>query len=177
MQHEEKIIIWAFSGTGKSAIADGKRIVDADDEYFRFHLFDPILPQDIQSEYRHILDKPYPENLILFVKEVQADIVLLNCHTSLLQHFENVYLVYPSADLKETFLSRYRNRGDNISYITYMADTYEGILEALSVLPYPRYIIAEQNTYLKDIILNEWGEVNIDNFKVKNMRTISRDGR
>ena len=177
MRHKEKIIIWAFSGTGKSTVANGKRILDADSEYFMFHIFDPILPQDIQSEYQHILDKPYPANLIEFVMAVEADIVLLNCHTSLLQHFVNVYLIYPSANLKDIFLTRYKNRGNHLSYISYMTDAYEEILAALSVLPYPRYIITNQNTYLKNIIFNNCGEVDLDQFRKKHMRTISEEGR
>ncbi|MBO5365922.1 MAG: hypothetical protein J6A39_04770, partial [Peptococcaceae bacterium] len=90
MKYKEKIIIWTFSGTGKSSIADGEHIIDVDNAFFRFYAFDYILPQYLQQKYREILYKPYPTNLVEFVKAVNADVVLLNCHTSLLQHFDNV---------------------------------------------------------------------------------------
>ena len=155
MKYKEKIIIWTFSGTGKSSIANGEHIIDVDNAFFRFYAFDYILPQYLQQKYREILYKPYPTNLVEFVKAVNADVVLLNCHTSLLKHFSNVYLVYPSIELKETFLSRYKNRGDQASYISYMESTYEEMLATLSALSYPRYIITDKHTYLKNIILNK----------------------
>ena len=173
----EKVVIWAFSGTGKSSLADGNRILDVDSAFFRFYAFEFIFPQSLQQKYQEILYKPYPINLVEFVNTVDADIVLLNCHTILLKHFDNVYLVYPAANMKETFLLRYKNRGNDNSYIEYMTDTYDEMVSELSALPYPRYIITDKHTYLKDIIFDEGREMNLGKFKRKTVPTISADGR
>ena len=177
MADKKKIIIWGFPGVGKSLVANGKRIFDVDSAYFRFHMFDTIFSPEIQLEYQDILEKPYPENLIYFIKDVNADVVLTNCHVSLLHRFENVYLIYPTVELKEAFLRCYKNRGNDKSYIEYMSDTYEEILAALAALTYPRYIITEEDTYLKDIIFDDKGELDLSRFRNETVRTISREGR
>ncbi len=120
----EKHYVWGFPGIGKSSVSSELRIADADCEPFKFivskAVFDnPHLKENADCTQRN---PAYPGNYWDYVHSVDADIVLLNCHISLLEGLdkEKLMLVYPSADLKEEYLRRYTLRGENRSYIHYM---------------------------------------------------------
>ena len=145
--------MWGFPGIGKSFIADGEKIIDADCQYFQY--------KGVSMEGLHgdanwgvAIEPEYPENYIRYVNGVNAEIVLINCHISLLSRFENVEVVYPVKELKEEYLKRYQQRGDNESFVAYMNDSFEQMVDAIVSLPYPRYSITEKGMYLSDVILH-----------------------
>ena len=72
-------------------------------------------------------DPAYPKNYFDYIHSVDADMVLLNCHISLLEKLdgEDLLLVYPSAALKQEYLKRYALRGDNQTYIHCMETALE----------------------------------------------------
>ena len=125
----KKYYIWGFPGIGKSSVNSRFRIVDADCERFKF-----VLPEDLAGS-PHLRksmtytqrDPSYPNNYFDYIRSVDADIVLLNCHISLLEKLdgENLLLVYPSAALKQEYLERYALRGDNQTYIHCMETAFE----------------------------------------------------
>lgn len=55
-------------------------------------------------------DQAYPNNYFDYIHSVDADMVLLNCHISLLEKLdgEDLLLVYPSAALKQEYLKDMR---------------------------------------------------------------------
>ena len=55
------------------------------------------------EQKRFVKDPMYPENYIRAVKEVNAEVVLVNCEVELLNNFENVILYYPGRELKEEY--------------------------------------------------------------------------
>lgn len=162
-----KQIIWGFWGCGKSAVADGIRIVDADCELFKYT---EVNAEDLHSSFHDAQqihrNSDYPENYVAFVQQCDADIVLVNCEYPVLQRFDFVCLYYPSLSRKEEFIHRYIQRGDNPSFVEFMEEEYEGILKSLSFTPYPRYIATQANTYLSDLV-KQGGEMNMSGFITK----------
>lgn len=162
-----KQIIWGFWGCGKSAVADGIRIVDADCELFKYT---GVNAEDLHSSFHDAQqihrNSDYPENYVAFVQQCDADIVLVNCEYPVLQRFDSVCLYYPSLSRKEEFIHRYIQRGDNPSFVEFMEEEYEGILKSLSFTPYPRYIATQANTYLSDLV-KQGGEMNMSGFITK----------
>lgn len=164
----EKKIIWGFSGIGKSSLADGKRIIDADSHYFKFHMYDFVLSEELQVKHSEVLKKPYPNNLISFSQEVDCEAVLINCHTSLLEFFDNPYLVYPARELKEDYLKRYEDRGSSYSYIEHMNDVFDLMIDALSVEEYRRVVLVNKNQFLSDVLkFNDKGELDMSGFMTR----------
>lgn len=143
-----KIIVWAFYGAGKSAVADGNSIVDLDSVQYRFKnvgndLHD--LKPDVISKNGFIeRDSEYPDNYIRAIQKSDADVVLVNCELPVLEKLENVVLFYPNQSLKQEFLERYKNRGDNLSFIHMIEQDYEGMIRSLGRLPYPKYASNEK---------------------------------
>lgn len=162
-----KQIIWGFWGCGKSTVADGFKIVDADSALFKYtgvHTDDLHTSFHDAQQIQRNLD--YPENYIAFVQQCEANIVLVNCELPVLKRFDSVCLYYPSLSRKDEFIDRYKQRGDNSSFVTFMNEEYEGILKSLSFTPYPRYIVTRCNAYLSDL-LKQGGKIDMSSIMTK----------
>ena len=152
----EKCYLWGFPGIGKSSVSSKLRIVDADCERFLF-----VLPTGVsdglhsQENTGYTQRNPaYPHNYLDYVRSVDADVVLLNCHISLLEPLDRkkLLLVYPSADLKEEYLRRYALRGDNKTYIHHMEAAFDEMISAIKSSPYRKYELTNPNIYLQNLI-------------------------
>lgn len=153
----KKYYIWGFPGIGKSKAVNSRlRIVDADCERFKFSV-----PEDIINGLHSTKSKTwtqqnpaYPNNYLDYVHSVDADIVVLNCHISLLEMVdrEDLLLVYPSTTLKEEYLRRYMLRRDSSDYIRYMETAFDEIVAAVRDSPYRKYEITEPHIYLQNLI-------------------------
>ena len=152
----EKCYIWGFPGIGKSSVSSKLRIIDADHERFKF-----VIPKGV-SDGLHSQENigctqrnpSYPDNYLDYIHSVDAEMVLLNCHISLLETLdrEKLLLVYPSAALKEEYLRRYTLRGDNRTYIHYMETAFDEMIAAIKNSPYRTYEITDPNIYLQNLI-------------------------
>lgn len=152
----EKIYVWGFPGMGKSSVDNSLNIVDADSGYFRYE-FKCDRPSSLHRSdaWDNIsLSPDFPDNYLSYVKSVPADIVFLSCHISLLEHFDKdkVVVVYPNKNLKDEYLMRYTARGDNASYIEYMNENFDDIIDCLDRSSYRKLIISEPNMYLQNLI-------------------------
>jgi len=146
--------VWGFPGIGKSSADSELRIVDADCERFKY-----LLPENVPLHSREAVEQAqrnpsYPENYWNYVRSVDADIVLLNCHIGLLGAVdrERLLLVYPAPNLKEEYLRRYARRGDNESYVRYMETAFDEMVAAVRHSPYRKYEITNPNIYLQNLI-------------------------
>ncbi len=126
-------------------------IADADCERFKY-----LVPDDVPLHSREAMeqarrDPAYPQNYWNYVCAVDADIVLLNCHISLLGAVDRdrLLLVYPSKDLKEEYLRRYAQRGDNESYVRYMQTAFDEIVAAVKRSPYRKYEVDAETILIK----------------------------
>lgn len=147
-----KKIIWGFPGCGKSTIADGVRIIDADCMLFQYAAVDAASLHD-KYDGSSIKENPlYPGNYINYVNTIDADVVLINCHLSLLDRFENVEIVYPTIELKKDFLRRYQERGDHASFIQYMDEAFDDMLATINQLPFKKHQLDNKKRFIKDII-------------------------
>jgi len=150
----QKYYIWGFPGIGKTSANSKLRIEDADCERFKF-----LVSEDVPLHLREAMeqtrrDLAYPKNYWNYVRAVDADVVLLNCHISLLSKLdrERLLLVYPAPELKGEYLRRYAQRGDNESYIRYMETAFEEIVAAVKHSPYRKYEVTDPHIYLHDLI-------------------------
>lgn len=160
-----KKYIWGFPGMGKSYI-NNEKIVDVDCEQFKY-IFPNGVPDNLHrsGEWEGVLRNPeYPENYFKYIESLGADIVLLNCHISLLERLdkERVLLVYPCGELFTEYRKRYKDRGDNESFISYMTAEFEGMIQHIDSLNYKKYKVFSENTYLSDLFER-------NDFKVKIM--------
>ncbi len=149
-----KRYIWGFPGVGKSSLnITDFRVVDADSNRFEFR---DTVDEELHGTHngRHFVrDKNYPENYFDYIQSVDADVVLINCHLSLLDDFdkESLLVVYPSTSLLLEYRERWESRGDNASFISYMENEFEGIVDFIDSSDFKKFKVAEPNIYLSDL--------------------------
>ena len=164
-----KIVVWAFYGSGKSAVADGNSIVDLDSVQYRFKNVgnDPhdLKPDVISKNGFFERDSEYPDNYIRAIQKSDADVVLVNCELPVLEKLENVVLFYPNQSLKQEFLERYKNRGDNLSFIYMIEQDYEGMIRSLGRLPCPKFVANKNKKYLSELL--QGGKIDMSEFMIK----------
>lgn len=153
---KDKIYIWAFPGMGKSSLNTPKNVLDADCKMFEYHL------PPAQKSWLHrpqILpgvspQADYPQNYLDYIQNADAEIVLLNCHLSVLSGFdqEKLLLVYPSVELKPVYLDRYRQRKDHPSFVQHMEESFEDVVAAVKRAPFRKYEVKESYLYLQHLL-------------------------
>lgn len=149
-----KKYIWGFPGIGKSTLElPGVNIVDADSQLFEFKNVSADELHDNLAQGVFIRDENYPQNYIDYIKSVDADIVLINCHLSLLEQLdkESVLIVYPSQWLMFEYMQRYVARGDNTSFVSHMAVEAPRIIDYINHSDYKKYQVFTVDTFLSDL--------------------------
>lgn len=161
-----KRVIWGFPGVGKSFLGDGRKVIDADSVAFQFRVED-VWKLHGSGNRNATYNDEYPKNYIDYVKNADADVVLINCHLSLLKEFEDVEVVYPVKDLKQEYLDRYRRRGDNESFIKQMDENFDQMINLIEQLPgIKKHPVKEKEIYLSDVLSEGWEKV--DSMENKN---------
>lgn len=150
-----KRIIWGFPGCGKSFLADGKRIVDVDCRLFEFvGVNEELLHGGFGGSAERNLD--YPGNYLEYVKTCSADVVLVNCHLGLLSEFPGVEIIYPAKELKGEYLDRYRKRGDDESFLSYMDESFEQMVDMIEGMEgVQKYRMETPEIYFSDVLKKE----------------------
>jgi len=103
------MIVWAFPGLGKSELA--KKHPEYEDADVRRFMFSGIEKgSELHGKtYDCTANEAFPQNYIEYVKQFENAPdrhVLINCSLPLCRNFENIVLVYPSRQIKETIRER-----------------------------------------------------------------------
>ena len=93
-----KYYVWGFPGVGKSSLRSSYRIVDADSNAFLFSGVSSSSLHQTADKEGIVRQKDYPQNYLDYIRTTDGDIILINCHVSLLKELdrENLLLIYPS---------------------------------------------------------------------------------
>lgn len=146
--------LWCFPGLGKSSLQiEGLLSVDADCELFKFRNVSADALHSAEGGKNYQRDESYPGNYLGYIRSVEADVVLLNCHISLLEQLdkEQVLVVFPGLRLLPEYLERYKNRGDHPSFIAFMAEEAEGMIRCIEDSGFDSYKVMAPNMYLQDL--------------------------
>ena len=155
---KQKRIIWGFPGSGKSTFVEhysDLSVIDADCEMFKYN---GATAMSLHSGHGDGLswNENYPRNYIDYVKNVNVDVVLINCHLSLLKEFESVEVVYPEKNLKEEYLQRYKERGDDEGFIAFMNESFEQMVDMIEgMYGVKKSPIDKEGMYMSDVMENE----------------------
>lgn len=173
----EQYYIWSFPGTGKSTVPQSvPDVLDADSRLYQFIGATPRMLHDAAVQARTVPNPEYPDNYFNYIENAGSTYVLLNCHVSLLPRIpnENLLLIYPDISLKDPYLHRYWDRGDNVSFITYMNENFADMIHAIEAYPCRKLRITDEHTYLTDILK---GDFLMNEFMTKqDLCTLLNDG-
>ena len=137
----DTLVVSAFPGCGKSHLfrnKGDKKILDSDSSTF---------------------DKShFPENYISHIKSNigDADIILVSSHKvvrdALVDQGIDFTLVYPSKDIKEEYISRYIERGNENSFIKLLEQNWDNWLEELASQTGCKHVVLQEGEYISDKI-------------------------
>lgn len=141
-------VISGFPAVGKSylySISDS--VLDSDSSLFSW----------IEEGVRH---PGFPTNYIQHIKNNlgKVDYILVSSHDivrdALKENKINYTLVYPSIDLKEEYIQRYRDRGNDQKFISFIELNWDKFISDIEKETYPKLIKLQKRQYLKDIMNN-----------------------
>lgn len=129
------VIISGFPAVGKSYMFNnlkGKKVADSDSSLFSWKYVDG----------EKVRNEDFPKNYIEHIKSLKDyDYVLVSTHKSVREALEKesipYMLVYPSKDLKEEYIQRYKERGSNEAFIKLMDENWDKFLSELEEETFP----------------------------------------
>lgn len=148
-------IYCGFPGVGKSfAFSESNlKIADSDSSLFSW------VEKDSGEKIRN---QNFPNNYINHIKNLlneDYDYILVSTHKEVIQallHYKlSFQIVYPHRNLKDEYLSRYKNRGSPESFISLMNENWDTFISDLeNVQGVYKHMINKPGLFLKDILDN-----------------------
>lgn len=151
---KETLIISGFPGVGKS--------------YFFNNNSNLIALDSDSSEFSWVKDKDgnntkernpdFPNNYIKHIKENmgKVDIIFVSSHKvvrdALKENNMFYYLVYPCRCIKEEYLQRYRDRGNNQGFIDFIDKNWEDFIKEIETETFPKLILLRSGQHMKDAV-------------------------
>ena len=145
---KKTIVISGFPGIGKSYLFKenkGRIVLDSDSSQFSWIA-------------KGVRNPNFPKNYITHIENNlgKADIILVSSHKIVRDALKDngipYYLVYPNRELKDAYLKRYKERGNENSFIEMMDTNWDVFLNEIEAETFPKKIQLEEGQFLKDKI-------------------------
>jgi hypothetical protein len=146
-QYKAKVIS-GFPGVGKSFLFNDKSdfvVLDSDSSMFSW-ISEGVRNPDFPNNYmKHI-----EENLS------EADYIFVSSHDVVREALRNYHiaytLVYPSIELKDEYIQRYKDRENNKKFISFIDSNWENFINDIEKEWFPRKIKLKSGQYLSDVV-------------------------
>ena len=168
------IIVSAFPGCGKSQCVKDHpelRIKDSDSSNFSW-----IKDENINNTRER--NPEFPKNYIEYLKSIKDDydIIFVSSHKEVREALTNelipYFLVCPRLECKQEYLKRYKNRGNDESFISLLDNKWEEWINEIIQIYKHKPLYLKENEYINDYLeyfLTE-GEKNW-NYLKENLKT------
>jgi hypothetical protein len=141
-------VVSGFPAVGKSVLTKESDLIvlDSDSSMFSW----------IREGERH---PDFPENYIAHIKENigKADYILVSSHDIVRKALEengiDYTLVYPSIELKEEYLERYRSRGNDDKFIAFIGGKWDDFITDIENETFPKKVKLSKGQYLSDVLI------------------------
>ena len=173
---KETKIIAGFPGTGKSYFQRfhkvQRRISDSDSSKFSWI--------EVDGEKKRNPD--FPSNYIAHIKSLigTMDIIFVSTHKevrdTLIQADIPFTIVYPDVSLKDTYLDRYRSRGNNASFISLLDSKFDDWVREIESEEYhqiPKIRLMRIDEYIDNFCISQAEPITKDFLESKNASYIS----
>ena len=150
-------VVSAFPGCGKSTFyrensiysetSNGKlKILDSDSSLFSWIY-------DENGNKTDVRDPEFPNNYISHIKAhiESEDIIFVSSHKIVREALERegipYIMVYPDKSLKEEWIKRFRDRGNDEAFIKFQEDHWDEFLDDMSKETYPNHYVIDNPNY------------------------------
>jgi hypothetical protein len=144
---KKTLVISAFPSTGKSYLSKLVNSLDSDSSSFSW------LPNT------KIRNGQFPFNYIQNIKRNlgKYDFIFVSSHkevrTCMIQYGIDFLSVYPDKSLKEEYLQRYKDRGNDLAFIEMMDKNWDSFIDGMGDLQCMKPLILKSGEYLADYFL------------------------
>lgn len=147
-------VISAFPGAGKTFYTNNS------DNIFGVFDSDSSSYSWIEEDGTRIRNPLFPMNYIEHIKGLigVADIIFVSSHDVVRQGLRQAgidyTLVYPSRDIKEEYVQRYIDRGNNEHFVETLQEKWDIFIDEIEQETFPSLIQLKAGQYLADVINN-----------------------
>lgn len=142
-------VVAGFPGTGKSFMfrnnTENLVLLDSDSSKFSW----------ASKGVRH---PRFPQNYIEHIKENLgvADFIFVSTHDVVIKALQEngipFTLVYPGMELKDTYLSNYKERGNDEAFIAFISKNWDNFIANMMLTDCKQRIELRRGQYIKDIV-------------------------
>lgn len=141
-------VVSGFPAVGKSflSLRSDIQVLDSDSSNFSW----------IEKGVRH---PDFPNNYMQHIKDNigKVDYILVSSHDVVRKALEDnnieYTLVYPSIGLKEEYLERYKARGNDEKFISFISEKWNDFISDIEKETFPKKIKLDKGEYLSDLSL------------------------
>lgn len=147
LKNRKTKVIAGFPAVGKSVVTKNSHTVVLDSDSSKFSW--------ISEGVRH---PEFPNNYIQHIKANigKADYILVSSHDVVRKALEEnnieYTLVYPSIELKDEYLERYRNRGNDEKFISFISRNWDSFIEDIEAETFPTLNKLNSGEFLADVL-------------------------
>ena len=151
------MIYAAFPGTGKTfATAHNHNLIDAESSNFQWLDATGGTNESTKGKLKQ-KNPDWPQNYIDFIIEnAKTYDVLTACQPVVLNALDQAGIVYatvaPETNEKDEYLTRYKNRGNDTSFIDLMNNHFESFIQDLHSHEDALHIVLKKNQYMADLL-------------------------
>lgn len=158
-------IVSGFPGVGKSYLYQhqeefGIKVLDSDSSKFSWL-------KDNEGNNTKVRNPDFPNNYIEYIveacKEGSTDVIMVSTHkivlNALYDHHFSPIVMYPSIELKEEYIERYKARGNNEKFVKFISDNWDNFITSIdNDCRFNRYKL-KAGQFMKDIDVTDWKEI------------------
>lgn len=144
----DTIVVSGFPGVGKTTFFERFRdIKSADSDSSRFSWSEP-----------GVRNPDFPQNYIDYIKASigRFDFIFVSSHDLVREALKEegipYSIVYPSKALKDEYIRRYVERGNQESFVQLLETNFDQFIESIEQDDYPTRIPLQSGEYLSDVI-------------------------
>ncbi len=155
--NKKTIVVSAFPGCGKSYCFDNYQescdgILDSDSSDFSW-------VKDEDGNNTKVRNPNFPSNYIKHINKNigTVGIIFVSSHAVVRNELKdnniNYTLVYPSKKLKDSWMQRFKDRGNDIGFIDFISNNWDSFIDNMSEEKFPSKIsIFKKDGYISEIL-------------------------
>lgn len=147
LKNRQTKVIAGFPGVGKSVLTKNSHSIVLDSDSSNFSWIE-----------KGVRNPDFPNNYIRHIKENigKADYILVSSHDNVREALEqnkiNYTLVYPDAILKEEYIQRYKERGNEDGFINFISNNWEDFIKNIEEEIFPTLVKLSSRQFLEDVL-------------------------
>lgn len=144
---KKTVVVCGFPGVGKSFIVNSSHVDAVDSDSSSYSWTEP-----------GVRNPEFPDNYIKHIEESigQHDFIFVSSHQVVRDALDEKgihhFVVVPKVEDKDSYIKRYRQRGNEASFVSMMEENFESFVESIEDTRNGKVVTLETGYFLADIL-------------------------